>query len=102
MPHCLMTLSTFREKIVMSNHVIDYTDKRLTRQKAIEAMCRECTYDELDEGTWRMQVEQCELSNCPLYQYRPRSRSKSNEKADSASVQQHYDPISVQVGGSPA
>ena len=82
----------------MSNHVIDYTGKRRTRQQAIEAMCRDCIYDELDEGTWRMQVEQCELSNCPLYQYRPRSRSKSNEKADSASVQPHYEGICKSMG----
>ena len=100
MHRCLKMLNMFREKIVMSNHVIDYTGKRLTRQQAIEAMCRECTYDELDEGTWRMQVERCELSDCPLYQYRPRSRSKSNDTADSAPVQPHYDPISVQIGGS--
>ena len=73
----------------------------MTRQTAIEAMCRECCFDELDDGTWRMQVERCELSDCPLYQYRPVSRSKSNDKADSASVQQHYDPISVEVWGGP-
>ncbi len=83
----------------MSNHVIDYTGKRRTRQQAIEAMCRDCIYDELDEGTWRMQVERCALTDCPLYQYRPVSRSKSNDKADGASVQQHYDPIAVEVGG---
>ena len=52
----------------------------MTRQTAIEAMCRECCYDELDDGTWRMQIERCELTNCPLYQYRPVSRSKSNDK----------------------
>ena len=72
----------------------------MTRQKAIEAMCRECCFDELDDGTWRMQVERCELTDCPLYQYRPVSRSKSNDKAHSEPVQPHYDAISYQVGGS--
>ncbi len=84
----------------MSNHVIDYPKKRWTRQQAIEAMCRECICDELDEGTWRMQTERCELRDCPLYQYRPRSRSKSNDKAHSVPVQPHYDAISGEVGGS--
>ena len=93
MRRCLKMVSMFREKIAMSNHVIDYTGNRRTRQQSIEAMCRECTYDELDEGTWRMQVERCELTDCPLYQYRPRSRSKSNDKADSAPVQPHYEGI---------
>ena len=73
----------------------------MTRQKAIEAMCRECSYDELDDGTWRMQIERCELTNCPLYQYRPVSRSKSNDKAHSAPVQPHYEPMLVQVGVTP-
>ena len=53
----------------------------MTRQKAIEAMCRECCCDELDDGTWRMQVERCELSDCPLYQYCPVSRSNNLDVA---------------------
>ena len=36
----------------------------MTRQKAIEAKCKECTYDELDEGTWRQQVERCDITDC--------------------------------------
>ena len=70
----------------------------MTRQKAIEEKCRECIYDELDEGTWRMQVEQCQLTDCALYQYRPQSRSKVSTLADSVVVQPHYEPMLVQVG----
>ena len=73
----------------------------MTRQKAIEEKCRECIYDELDEGTWRMQVEQCQLTDCSLYQYRPQSRSKVSTLADSAAVQPHYEPMLVQVGVTP-
>ena len=73
----------------------------MTRQKAIEAMCRECCFDELDDGTWRMQVERCELTDCPLYQYRPQSRSKVSTLADSVAVQPHYEPMLVQVGVTP-
>jgi len=70
----------------------------MTRQTAIEAMCRECCFDELDDGTWRMQIERCELTNCPLYQYRPVSRSKSNDKAHSEPVQPHFEIISNDQG----
>ena len=69
----------------------------MTRQKAIEEKCRECIYDELDEGTWRMQVEQCELTACALHPYRPKSRSKMPDMTDSAPVEPHYEGISVQV-----
>ena len=59
----------------------------MPRQKAIEEKCRECIYDELDEGTWRMQVAQ--------------SRSKVSTLADSVAVQPHYEPMLVQVGVTP-
>ena len=70
----------------------------MTRQQAIDAKCRECIFDDLADGTWRMQVEQCELTACALYPYRPKSRSNAPSKADSAPVQPHYEPILVQVG----
>ena len=69
----------------------------MTRQQAIDAKCRECIYDEYADGTWRMQVEQCELTACALHPYRPKSRSKAPSKAGSAAVQLHYEGISVQV-----
>ena len=70
----------------------------MTRQKAIDAKCCDCIFDEFAAGTWRMQVEACELTDCALYPYRPVSRSKASSEADSAAVQPHYEPISVQVG----
>ena len=45
--------------------------KQLTRQQAINAKCRECSYDELDVGTWRQQIERCEITDCALWIYRP-------------------------------
>ena len=48
----------------------------MTRQTAINEKCKECLYDPEVEGTWRMQVEACELTACALYPYRPVSRSK--------------------------
>ena len=49
----------------------------MTRQQAIDAKCKECTYDPLDDGTWRQQVEQCELTACALYPYRPKSLKRA-------------------------
>jgi hypothetical protein len=68
----------------------------MTRQKAIDAKCCDCIYDEFADGTWRMQVEACELTDCALYPYRPKSRSKMPDMADSAPVEPHYEGISVQ------
>ena len=65
----------------------------MTRQQAIDAHCKSCIYDEYAEGTWRMKVEQCELTACALHSYRPKSRSNVPSKADSEVVQLHYGPI---------
>ena len=65
-------------------------DISMTRLQAIEAKCRDCAYDELDEGTWRQQVERCDITECALYPYRPVSRSKASTLAVSAAVQPHY------------
>ena len=69
----------------------------MTRQQAIDAHCKSCIYDEYAEGTWRMQVEQCELTACALHSYRPKSRSNVPSKSDSAAVQPHYGPIRQEV-----
>ena len=65
----------------------------MTRQQAINAKCKDCIFDEYAEGTWRMQVEQCELTACSLHLYRPKSRSNTPSKTDCAAVQPHYGPI---------
>ena len=49
----------------------------MSRQKSINAKCKECIYDANDVGTWRQQVEACQLTDCALYAYRPKSRAKS-------------------------
>jgi hypothetical protein len=63
----------------------------MTRQKAIEAKCKECIYDPLDDGTWRQQVEGCDLVDCSLWEYRPKSRSKMPDMTHSVPVQLHYE-----------
>ena len=44
----------------------------MSRQKAINAKCKDCIYDPKSGlGTWRQQVAGCTCTDCPLYPYRP-------------------------------
>ena len=40
-------------------------------RKALNEMCKDCTYDEYDKGTWRQQVAACTIKICPLHSVRP-------------------------------
>lgn len=42
----------------------------------IDANCLWCSYDPLDVGTWRQQVDRCNVTNCPLFSVRPVSGGK--------------------------
>jgi len=42
-------------------------------KKAIEEKCKDCTYDRMSPGTWREQVEQCNIQKCALWPVRPMS-----------------------------
>ena len=55
------------------------TGKKRSRRQAIEEYCKECSYDPEDKGagTWRQQIEACVMSDCPLYEFRPLSRTNS-------------------------
>lgn len=43
------------------------------RREAIEAFCKECIWDSAEKGTWRDQVEACEMTKCQLHNFRPKS-----------------------------
>ena len=45
---------------------------------AIDAHCRDCTYDPKAGGTWRQQVEGCGITSCALYELRPQSRPRAS------------------------
>lgn len=45
-------------------------------RKLINEKCKDCSYDPLDKGTWKAQVEDCRVTKCPLYPVRPVSRKK--------------------------
>jgi hypothetical protein len=52
--------------------------RRLTRQQAINAKCKDCIYDPLSgHGTWREQVALCASISCPLWPHRPFPRRGS-------------------------
>lgn len=40
-------------------------------KKCIEEKCKDCTYDPADTGTWRDQVERCNVRSCALWPVRP-------------------------------
>ena len=43
-------------------------------RSAINAMCRECIVDpHPGNGTWRQQTEACTATECPLFEFRPKS-----------------------------
>lgn len=49
-------------------------------RKAADAMCKECIYDKAEAGTWREQVENCNCTNCPLFEHRPRTMATVNAR----------------------
>jgi hypothetical protein len=44
---------------------------KMSRTKALNEMCKTCTYDKAMPGTWREQVENCSSQHCPIWQHRP-------------------------------
>ncbi len=48
---------------------------RLSLRHAIDAKCKDCSYDHLDRGNWRQQVHACPCTDCPLWLVRPRSEA---------------------------
>lgn len=47
-------------------------------RSAVNNYCRSCIYDPLDKGAgnWRIQVMNCTVTKCELYQFRPVSKPK--------------------------
>ena len=43
----------------------------------INANCIDCTYDPIDAGSWRKQVENCHSYSCALYSVRPKTLSNT-------------------------
>lgn len=47
-------------------------------RSAVNNYCRNCAYDPLDKGAgnWRIQVMNCTVTKCELYEVRPISKPK--------------------------
>ena len=55
--------------------------KRPSMRSAINAFCKGCIYDPSPGlGTWRQQVEGCEVTDCPLYPLRPVSSGREVQR----------------------
>jgi hypothetical protein len=53
----------------------------INRKEAIDAHCKGCIYDSQVKGRWRAQVEACEMNDCPLYEFRPKTISTANKES---------------------
>lgn len=40
-------------------------------KKCVENMCKSCSYDPTQSGSWRSQTENCSVKKCPLWEVRP-------------------------------
>ena len=45
----------------------------MSLRRAINEKCRDCICDPKAPGTWRKQVEDCRITGCSLWAYRPRT-----------------------------
>mgnify|MGYP000435623285 CR=1 FL=1 len=63
------------------------------RQEAINKNCRECSYDELCDGTWRDQIEGCHITKCALYDFRPKTiATEQREREQRVMMRQDNQP----------
>ena len=58
--------------------------KKRSMRAAINAYCRDCTYDDAFKGggTWRAQVEACTVTKCALYDFRPVTIVRKTDDTD--------------------
>ena len=47
----------------------------MSLRKAINNMCKVCTYDPKDKGTCNQQIASCTIQECPLHPVRPIARN---------------------------
>ena len=73
--------------------------KKYSLRTAINLKCKDCIYDpELPYG-WKQQVSLCELTDCSLWKYRPKSRT-SPVSLKMTSPACHFLSNGVEVGSS--
>lgn len=56
---------------------------KLTIKQAVEQNCFDCTYDPLDVGSKHQQTENCTITTCALWEFRPvTGATKKNRHAE--------------------
>ena len=68
---------------------------KLSRKKAMDKMCKDCTYDELDAGTWTQQVEACGIESCSMWEYRPLSGATKQRLKEERIAQMSEEDLAV-------
>ena len=69
----------------------------MSLRNAINQKCKDCIYDPEVEGGWKQQVSLCELTDCSLWEHRPKPRAPSQSPKMTAS-QCHFEIISNEQG----
>ena len=70
----------------------------MSLRNAINQKCKDCIFDEEVEGGWIQQVSQCELTDCSLWEHRPKPRRTSSQSPKMTSNQCHFEIISNDQG----
>lgn len=82
MTHLSIAIEEVDDDLESAIEATSSTPKKRSMRAAINAYCRECTYDDAFKGggTWRMQTEACTVTKCPLYDFRPVSKPRKVEE----------------------
>jgi hypothetical protein len=60
--------------------IIDKMVRKPGLRGKLDALCRWCSYDTLSSGTWREQVKNCDVFDCPVYSVRPMPTTEKKGK----------------------
>ena len=71
----------------------------MSLRNAINQKCKDCIYDPEVEGGWKQLVSQCELTDCSLWEHRPKPRT-SPLLSKMTRNQCHFQSNGFEVGSS--
>ncbi len=68
----------------VSESASEQPKKKRSMRAAINAYCKECTYDDAFRGggTWREQTGACTVTKCPLWEFRPVSKPRKSTELE--------------------
>lgn len=62
-------------------------------RKDVDMMCKACSYDSTQPGSWRQQTEDCTVRTCPLWKSRPVTMETTLARRKDKSVDADLDAI---------